>query len=397
MTTIGALLVAYLALLALMLAGVVAPVARTRTRGTRERATMRWAGALGLQLAAWVLLGLRWAVPVPWLEPLACGLLLAGYGEMARGLALEATGRDRGRTLHLPAVATVLVLGIVQAGGAATQDRLLLFWACAFAVMVLSLWALSGLYTARMRRPERALGMLFAAAVPLLAWRLVAQVVAPADGPALRGGISVVQAVVLVYFVLLPVVATAGFLHVRHRRRHERIHYLATHDPLTGLRNRTSFVGDAQQALHDGARRGRAASLVMLDIDRFKDINDALGHAGGDAALGAVADAVRGALRRRDTAARYGGDEFAVLLRDTDARRALEIARDIAAGVAEIALPGRGPGRVTVSMGVASTQGVGESVDALVRRADASLYRAKQEGRDRIVADGATQDTATAH
>lgn len=394
MTTIGAMLVAYLALLALMLAGVVSPLARTRTRGTRERATLRWAVALGLQLVAWALFGLRWAVPVPWLEPLACGLLLAGFGEMARGLALEATGQDRDRTLHLPAVATVAVMAVVQAGGASPQDRLLLFWACAFAVMVLALWALSGLYGARVRRPERALGLLFAAAVPLLAWRLVAQVVAPADGPALQR-ISAVQAVVLVYFVLLPVVATAGFLHVRHRRRHERIHYLATHDPLTGLRNRDSFVGDAQQALRDGARRGRAASLVMLDIDRFKDINDAFGHAGGDAALGAVADAVRGALRRRDTAARYGGDEFAVLLRDTDAARALEIARDIAAGVAEIALGERGPGRITVSMGVATTQGDGDTVDALVRRADAGLYRAKQAGRDRIVEATASQRPAT--
>lgn len=393
MTTLGVLLIAYLVLLALILAGVLVPALRAGAESERDVGSLHWAGALGLQLLAWVMLGLRWTVPVPWLEPLACGLLLAGCSEMARGLALEASGRDRGWALHLPSLATVVILAVAQLGGAPIEMRLLLFWTCAFAVMVLSLWTLSGLYRGQPHWPERALGLLFLLAVPLLAWRIAAQAVTPAHGPALRGDISAVQAAVLVYFVLLPVLASAGFFALRHRRRHERIHYLATHDPLTGLRNRASFVADARVPLGESARRGTVVSVLMLDIDHFKRINDRHGHAAGDEALRRVAEALRSAMRSSDLSTRYGGDEFAVLLPGAAPERAMAIARSIAARVAEIDLGAGGAGQVTVSIGVASAQPA-DSLDALLHQADLSLYQAKQAGRDRIVPAVSGQERA---
>lgn len=385
MNTLGVLLIAYLMLLALMLAGVMAPAAHPGYETVRERSTSRWAGALGMQLLAWVLMGVRWALPLPWLEPLACGLLLAGYSEMARGLAAETSGARRGRALHLPSLATVAILAAAQLRGVSLEMRLLLFWVCALASLAFSLWTLSGLYRTTAHWPERALGLLFVLAVPLLAWRLAAQAVAPAAGPVLEGGISVVQAAVLVYFVLLPVLASAGFLYVRHLRRHERIHYLATHDPLTGLYNRESFLTDGRHALRDSVRRGGVVSVLMLDIDHFKQINDRHGHAAGDDALRDVAAALRGAVRSTDMPTRFGGDEFAVLLPGATPERALAIAQGIAARLAGIARVAQGRGPFTVSIGVASTQAADESLDALLHRADLSLYEAKQAGRDRIV------------
>lgn len=394
MTTLGVLLIAYLVLLALILAGVLVPALRAGDESERDVGSLHWAGALGLQLLAWVLLGLRWTVPVPWLEPLACGLLLAGFAHMARGLALEAGVAGRGRALHLPSLATVVILAVAQLRGASVETRLLLFWGCAFVSMGLSYWTLAAVCRPGADAPERALGGLFVLALPLLTWRIAAQAVAPADGPALDGGISVVQAAVLLYFALLPVLASGGFLVVRHRRRHERIHYLATHDPLTGLPNRESFRADARHALRQATRRGGVVSMLMLDIDHFKQINDRHGHAAGDAALRAVADALRGAVRSTDTTSRYGGDEFAVLLPGAAPERALAIARGIAARVAQIGPGAPGSGRITVSIGVASSRPADDTVDALVHRADLSLYRAKQAGRDRIVPAGAADGGA---
>jgi diguanylate cyclase (GGDEF)-like protein len=382
---LGVMLVAYLMLLALMLAGVMAPAAHPGYDTVRERSTLRWARALGMQLLAWGLLSARWTLPLPWLEPLACGLLLAGYSEMARGLAAETSNASRGRALHLPSLATVVILAVAQLRGASIEARLLIFWMCAFVSLTLSLWTLSSLYRIKAHWPERALGLLFVLAVPLITWRLAAQALAPAAGPALQGGISVVQAAVLVYFVLLPVLASAGFLYVRHLRRHERIHYLATHDPLTGLYNRESFLTDARHALRENARRGGVVSVLMLDIDHFKQINDRHGHAAGDDALREVAAALRGAVRSTDMPTRFGGDEFAVLLPGAAPERALAIAQGIVARLAGIARVAPGRGAFTVSIGLASTQTADESLDALLHRADLSLYQAKQSGRDRIV------------
>ena len=121
----------------------------------------------------------------------------------------------------------------------------------------------------------------------------------------------------------------------------------------------------------------------MLDLDHFKQVNDQRGHAVGDQVLASVGAALRGVLRSRDFAGRNGGEEFAVLLPDTDVAAALEIAERIRAAIAEISVPGTDVS-VTASIGVAGFPDHASTLDRLERLADAALYVAKRQGRNRV-------------
>src|SRR6266704_3823414 len=163
------------------------------------------------------------------------------------------------------------------------------------------------------------------------------------------------------------------------RRELER---LSITDDLTGLYNRRYVM----EALANEVRRSRRLehpfTLLMLDVDRFKEYNDAYGHLAGDAALARVAAILKESTRDVDCAARYGGEEFVVLLPETEAQGATETAQRIQARLARDALVG---GKLTVSVGVAQFPADGESPDELLAGADAALYQAKREGRNRVL------------
>ena len=159
----------------------------------------------------------------------------------------------------------------------------------------------------------------------------------------------------------------------------------ASTDALTGLPNRRYF--DESVALL--ARRRRAddkLGLLMVDIDRFKRLNDTFGHAVGDHVLRAVAGAIARAVRENDVPVRFGGEEFAVLLRNPSPGVAFEVGERVRRSVAELDLRGLGVRAVSVSVGVAVDEGPGGSIAGLVEAADRALYRAKRGGRDRVVA-----------
>ncbi len=162
------------------------------------------------------------------------------------------------------------------------------------------------------------------------------------------------------------------------RRRFERLSMV---DGLTTLQNRRCF--DEVFPLHIGRllTEGRGGALLMADVDRFKDLNDAHGHAVGDEALRRIAKALTAGLRPGDLLARYGGEEFAVLVANVDVAEATEVAERLRRLVAERA--GDGAPTCTLSVGVATLQPA-ETFAALVARADAALFRAKQAGRDRV-------------
>ncbi|HKO29191.1 MAG TPA: EAL domain-containing protein [Solirubrobacteraceae bacterium] len=157
----------------------------------------------------------------------------------------------------------------------------------------------------------------------------------------------------------------------------------AVHDPLTGLPNRVLFVDRLEHAL---ARLGRAESLcaiLFLDLDHFKLVNDSLGHHVGDELLTAAAPRLKQALRSSDTVARFGGDEFGILLEDIASERdAIETAERIAAIFARPFVLSGSEHFVTTSIGIALARG-GERADELIRDADAAMYRAKDRGRAR--------------
>jgi diguanylate cyclase (GGDEF)-like protein/PAS domain S-box-containing protein len=159
-----------------------------------------------------------------------------------------------------------------------------------------------------------------------------------------------------------------------------RLEHAATHDPLTGLGNRAS-LGSAVMA----ATRSLPSCLMFIDLDRFKPVNDALGHAAGDAVLIEVANRIRSAIGGSDYIARIGGDEFVVLLSGCAMERARRLAEAVATAVASIQLVLSGePHQLGASIGLVQLS-AGTTPDAALARADAACYAAKKAGRGRIV------------
>ncbi len=160
----------------------------------------------------------------------------------------------------------------------------------------------------------------------------------------------------------------------------------ATHDPLTGLPNRRLLLDaliDALQLLGRGHRTGTVA-LMFIDLDQFKMVNDVLGHDAGDALLKTAAQRLRNAVREHDIVARFGGDEFVVLMQHVADRGELhDVARRILAAL-EVPIPVAGTeAKVGASVGIATATGPDDDPDALVRNADAAMYKAKEHGRGR--------------
>jgi diguanylate cyclase (GGDEF)-like protein/PAS domain S-box-containing protein len=159
---------------------------------------------------------------------------------------------------------------------------------------------------------------------------------------------------------------------------------LAGTDPLTGLANRARFSALAADEIRRAQRYGRPLAVVMLDIDYFKGINDTYGHGVGDMALQAFAGLCRGMVREPDLVARLGGEEFALLLPETDRAGGLALAERLRAAVAAMRLAEL-PLAMTVSAGVADVGPGEDAVDAALARADEALYEAKRAGRNRSV------------
>lgn len=161
-------------------------------------------------------------------------------------------------------------------------------------------------------------------------------------------------------------------------------------DPLTSLADRKYFDLAIETAVHESGQSGEALSLMMIDIDYFKQFNDVFGHLTGDQVLRLVALSIKQSVQRPDLAARYGGEEFAVILPGTGLRQTLAIADTIRRSVMSKELmkrsTGENLGRVTVSVGVASFL-PGEHVRSLIERADSCLYAAKRNGRNRVICE----------
>ncbi|MES2639585.1 MAG: GGDEF domain-containing protein [Myxococcota bacterium] len=161
---------------------------------------------------------------------------------------------------------------------------------------------------------------------------------------------------------------------------------LATIDPLTGLMNRGAFDQALDREFDRAVRYGRPVSLLLVDVDHFKVVNDTWGHPVGDRVLAQIAHALRGCLRNVDVAGRYGGEEFAILLTETTADGAAVAGERVrhAIGALDMAV-GDDPVKVTASVGVVTWSPLFGSPAELVAAADRTLYRAKNSGRNRTV------------
>jgi diguanylate cyclase (GGDEF)-like protein len=183
------------------------------------------------------------------------------------------------------------------------------------------------------------------------------------------------------------------FHDVSERRRHEeQLLRLAHHDSLTGLPTRTMFEERLGQALDQSRRTGRPVGAIVIDLDRFKEVNDGHGHLTGDRLLAAAADRIVGSLRRSDTAARIGGDEIAIVLPDLESEAgAARVAEKLVEAFTQPFLIDGRALTATISAGVSVFPRDAESSQELLERADQALYRAKQTGRNRAIAHGAIE------
>ena len=182
--------------------------------------------------------------------------------------------------------------------------------------------------------------------------------------------------------------ATLAFLLLHKERAENEVQRLATMDPLTGAYNRRTFHEIAEREMARARRAGQPLSIVMLDIDHFRAINDKHGHRVGDEVLQRFADVVRSALRKEDMVVRYGGEEFVILLPEVPGPGAVVVAGRIRRAVAGTPIEvGAEKFALTVSLGVAARLDEGpESIDELLDRAGSALSLAKERGRNRVVA-----------
>lgn len=196
---------------------------------------------------------------------------------------------------------------------------------------------------------------------------------------------SAIHTLYLAGYSFMGTLMAVGVQFMTAERIHQEFEYQASHDSLTGALTRRAWMRAMEDELQRWQRHGQPLSLLVLDLDHFKRINDTHGHLAGDRVLTQAAKAARDTLRAIDKLGRYGGEEFIVLLPATDAAAALLVAERLRAAVKADAAAGSGPA-CTVSIGVSSVQSAEDDFPSLFARADAALYRAKQAGRDRVEA-----------
>ena len=179
-------------------------------------------------------------------------------------------------------------------------------------------------------------------------------------------------------------------LRSRLRASLQQLAALATHDALTGIWNRRQIDQDLEAAVKHAHRSGSALSVLLVDVDHFKSVNDRYGHAMGDEVLRAVAACLSAKLRAGDQVARYGGEEFLLLLPGATLAQASVLAERLRVALQGLGVLPDGGQALTASFGLAVWR-AGETADQLVRRADLAMYRAKAAGRNRMEADNLFQ------
>lgn len=348
---------------------------------------------------------------------LAVGLLLLGLSQTANDLP----ARVAGNTL-LVLTTALYYLAIQRLLGDKPSNRLAVMTVAAAGVIFAVLWTaaapyhlavgtlsvalmiLTGLSAARLLLPlsadkpvsHRFTGLLFLIGCTLMAVRLGYALLSNNPPPNLfapnfwhgmiLGGAHIITMLMSLGFALMIVDQLAS-----------ELNRLATMDALTGIGNRRVFYTRAESELARCRRKDTPLSVLMIDLDRFKSINDALGHAAGDDTLRRFAALVHPHLREYDFFARLGGEEFAVLLPDATEEVAVAIAERLRELTEAEHLPVAGfPTLTTASIGVAQLHKKENSIDQLMQRADQALYAAKSGGRNRVVAASWLEDSAAA-
>ena len=347
-----------------------------RGEADRQNGMRLWTAALGSQALAYLVLGTRG------LPPALGGVVGNAAGAVSVALFFAAIRRFAGLPLHhRPLIAMIVIVAAVGGVAGARYAEATAFNGFAYATFEwLNARALWRTTRAGLARVQRVVALFYAGMGIVLPARALALVAAGADIPYLDLPLTWQEPVYVFGFVYL-IVTNLGFVLMCKGRAEIDVRQQARTDDLTGLANRRALDEAIAAAIASARRSGRPFAVVMADVDRFKAINDGHGHAAGDAILAAFARRLQDALRASDRAFRYGGEEFSILLPDTDAAGASTLAEHARRNVA---LPAAGGlPALTASFGIAVWE-PGDQADELFGRADRALYRAKSGGRDRV-------------
>lgn len=293
-----------------------------------------------------------------------------------------AIARFRGRRLSgWTAILPVVVMGIgLSILIESMRGRIILSNLVLLAQTFLSVWVLTADPKSDATRGRDVLLFSLLISVGILTTRAAMGLVSPELAASLFQA-SGAQVATFVLSHMSVIITTGGFVMMTKARSDERLRRLAMRDRLTGCWNRVRVEEIAEQEMARLARYGHPVSLLMIDLDHFKDVNDRHGHAAGDEMLRVFVDTALDRIRSTDVLGRWGGEEFVVILPSTGIVEARHIAERVRAAVAGRAFPG--DLRLTVSVGVSVCRSTDTWADWL-ERADAALYRAKADGRDLV-------------
>lgn len=348
-------------------------------------AQLLWARGLAALPLGWVLLELSLATATPSLSVPAKMLFMAAFMEFLRAMRAVDGEHVARFWLWVPVGAVgLLSLGFLASHPSDPMRTGLLSLLCAIAAAS----------TAQSAWRHLRAGGSTQAGVLCLAFVLVAAVLAGRAGllflpesAALRtwAETPLAQGLLLGICVLGPAVATLSFVLVGADRLLDRLERIASRDSLTGAASRRAFFELAGARFELARNRRKSLAVIVIDVDRFKSVNDEFGHAGGDLALQGIANALREGLREQDLLGRLGGEEFAALLPDADLALASQVAERLRRAVASLELSSDGRRMsLRICAGVASLAPGDDSLHALLVRADRGLYDAKRAGRDRV-------------
>jgi diguanylate cyclase (GGDEF)-like protein len=367
------------------------------TQPDAYRGTMRWwvVGALSYALG-FVLTGMRDWIWIGWSAVLGNGLIAVGMACFAIALR-RFFGLPEWRKrllLIVPPLAMVVstVLVFVVPADDIRLGLISMLLASLAGVCVQSIYG----HALPRTLSQHIIGFYFLLGLATLMARSVATLLLRLPQ---HGIFEVTPLTLSVYVVggLMPVVGTIAFLLMCTERSQREIERTARIDHLTGIYNRGAIEGLAGRMIASSLRHGTPMSLMVVDIDHFKRINDELGHAAGDKALLATVQMMQALVRACDLLGRLGGEEFVVLMPDTDAVQARRAAERMRTEVEQTPVTFFGTFRsLTVSIGVSEYRVEDGGFDRLLQRADRALYEAKHSGRNRVLVDLMAPDTLVA-
>jgi len=338
------------------------------------------------QMVTWALYGARGSWPDQvW-------IVVVGNSAMTLGWGFATDAACRFQQIKVPPYSHYWPVPIIAAGSWLLFDNLaarLLYYVL---VSCVQMGLVLAVVIVRRRKYPTLIGDFIAVAIVLLAASILVRSLYgwfhPDIAPLKPGNSSPQNAVLITSFVAI-LTLSFGFLMLLRDRVEQEIRYLASHDGLTGTLNRSAFMALAEVELARCLRNKRPLALMMIDLDNFKQINDTHGHLVGDEVLRTVTQVTQGSLRKHDAFGRYGGEEFMVLVPETDPGSAAALAERIRNTLRATAFAPAGVAinPPTVSIGIAflspGTQSL--DLDTFIARADIALYKAKHAGRDRVV------------